>query len=60
MPTKEYLGDAVYVDLWGTYDLNGLVLTTEDGYSATNTIYLEPEVVAALLRYIEAHREKGR
>ena len=40
---KTYLGDAVYVDI-GAY---GITLTTEDGISATNTIYLEPEVIAA-------------
>ena len=44
---KDYLGDAVYV----AFDGFALVLTTEDGYSATNTIVMEPEVLAALLRY---------
>jgi hypothetical protein len=44
---KEYLGDAVYVDYDGFY----LILTTEDGIQATNTIMLEPEVVSALVKY---------
>lgn len=48
--TKEYLGDAVYVETDGY----GLTLTTEDGYRATNTIYLEPEVYNALVRYVES------
>src|SRR5215471_12140839 len=46
---KSYLGDAVYaaVDEWGR-----LVLTTEDGTEAYNTIVLEPEVLDALEHYI--------
>lgn len=48
-PNKAYLGDAVYVE----HDQYGrLVLTTEDGRTATNTIVLEPEVYAALLDYV--------
>jgi hypothetical protein len=46
---KVYLGDAVYADI-GAY---GIVLTTSDGISDTNVIYLEPEVIAALLKYLE-------
>lgn len=42
---KTHLGDGVYVDDWQ----DGLVLTTEDGITTTNTIYLEPEVFFALL-----------
>jgi predicted nucleic acid-binding protein len=43
---KEYLGDAVYLDVdeFGT-----VVLTTEDGYRATNRIVLEDQVMAELL-----------
>ena len=52
---KDYLGDAVYAD----FDGFGIVLTTEDGISATNTIYIEPEVFAALLRY-EARLRQNR
>lgn len=46
---KAYLGDGVYVevDQWGA-----LLLTTEDGIRATNTIVLEPEVWEALQRYV--------
>lgn len=50
MKPKTYLGDAVYAE-WK----NGiLVLTTEDGIQATNAIYLEPEVIDALLKYLGA------
>jgi|HubBroStandDraft_5_1064220.scaffolds.fasta_scaffold38287_4 hypothetical protein len=46
---KQYLGHAVYVD----YDAAiGLVLTTEDGFTATNTIFMDPEVYAALVEYV--------
>lgn len=47
MIPKEYLGDAVYVDFDGYH----VVLTTEDGICVTNTIALEPAVIAALTRY---------
>jgi hypothetical protein len=50
---KSYLGDAVYVDSDGY----GLWLTTEDGGDTpSNRIYLEPEVYAALARYVERLR----
>ena len=45
--SKEYLGDGVYVDVEGAM----IVLTTEDGIKATNTIYLEPEVYDALTQW---------
>jgi hypothetical protein len=44
---KQYLGDSVYVDCDG----DGIILTTENGQAPSNTIYLEPEVLAALDRY---------
>lgn len=43
---KTYLGDGVYLD----QEPGRLVLTTEDGISVTNTIYLEEEVLAALVK----------
>jgi hypothetical protein len=46
---KQYLGDGVYAARSG-YDL---VLTTENGISTTNEIVLEPEVLRALLKYLE-------
>jgi len=49
MSTKQYLGDGVYAEL----ERDMVKLTTEDGMGATNTIYFEPGVIAALLRYLE-------
>ena len=46
---KVYLGDSVYVDREG----DAIVLTTENGYGPNNVIFLEPEVYAALLAYME-------
>jgi hypothetical protein len=51
--TKQYLGDAVYVEV----EHGMLKLTTEDGIQATNTIYLEPEVFAALVQYYDEARK---
>jgi hypothetical protein len=54
MNTKEYLGDGVYADVE-----RGMVkLTTEDGISVTNIIYLEPEVIEALERYLAQVRAR--
>jgi len=39
----------VYAD----FDGFGIILTTENGVETTNTIYLEPEVLIALNRYME-------
>ena len=48
--SKRYLGDGVYAD----FDpQRGIVLTTEDGVSVTNTIVLETEVYIALERFAE-------
>lgn len=57
---KQYLGDSVYVDTDGW----GCILTTENGITAengmpedaSNLIYLEPEVMEALIRYYEGHK----
>ena len=50
---KEYLGDGAYVD----FDGYALVLTTENGIEAQNTIVLEPEVWSALERYVVALKQ---
>ena len=55
MSNKQYLGDGVYAD----YDGYMLILTTEDGENILNTIYLEPEVYVALVRYAEYLRQKN-
>lgn len=51
--TKDYLGDGVYAEVT---EYGDLVLTTSDGIRDTNRIVLEPEVLAALLRYVERIR----
>jgi hypothetical protein len=46
---KEYLGDSVYVEI-----VNGMfMLTTDNGEGPSNIIYLEPAVLANLVKYAE-------
>jgi hypothetical protein len=52
--SKQYLGDGVYVN----FDGYQIELTTEDGLSTLNRIYLEPEVLAAFMYYIKSLREE--
>jgi len=52
---KVYLGDSVYAEALG----NHLVLTTENGGDPSNCIYLEPEVIAALLNLLEQEQAAG-
>ena len=56
MAEKTYLGDSVYAD----YDGNGITLTTEDGISASNTIYIEPEVYFALANFVSSLNESEK
>jgi hypothetical protein len=49
MPVKYYLGDSVYAEFDGCV----LTLTTENGLGPSNTIILEPEVVSAMLRFLD-------
>ena len=51
---KVYLGDSVYAENDGF----GIILTTDNGYGATNTIYLEPSVYTALLDYVSKCSER--
>lgn len=46
---KVYLGDGAYA----RFDGYGVTLTAENGIEATDSVYLEPEVFAALLDYWE-------
>ena len=46
-----YLGDSVYAHL----DEMGLVLTTQNGFGPTNTIFLEHDVLCQLVEYCVAH-----
>ena len=54
MPEKAYFGDSVYGQLnnWGQ-----LRLTTENGLPTdpSNEIFLDPEVLAVLIRYVEQY-----
>ena len=45
---KSDLGDGVYAN----FDGYSLKLSTENGYEETNAIFLEPEVLAELFRYV--------
>lgn len=45
---KTYLGDGVYAEV---DELARVVLTTENGYCATNTIYLENDVWGKLVQW---------
>lgn len=49
MASKVYLGDGVYA----ANDGFSIILTTENGVSVTNKIYLEPSVWVSLLRYVD-------
>lgn len=49
MKEKVYLGDGVYAQNDGF----GIILTTENGICATNTIYLEPDLITKLYDYIQ-------
>ena len=53
---KVYLGDGAYAD----FDGYGIILTTEDGISIQNTIYLEPEVLNSLLKYTHSLSTEGK
>jgi len=53
---KSYLGDGAYVEDDGYC----LWLTTSNGITETNRICLEPEVLAALLRYVERRNDRRR
>jgi hypothetical protein len=48
METKVYLGDSVYAEL----ESGMIKLTTENGFGASNIIYLEPEVFDALTLFV--------
>ena len=50
---KEYIGDGVYV----YFDGYSIIMTTEDGIRATNTICLEPSVTSNLEDYVARLRE---
>ena len=47
--SKQYLGDSVYADFDGWQ----ICLTTENGIGASNTVYLEDQVIQSFMRYVE-------
>ena len=53
---KEYLGDGVYTE---QDEFENVVLTTENGLLTTNRIVLEPQVLQALLDFLDIVPEKG-
>jgi len=56
MMEKTYLGDGVYAEM-----TNGMIrLTTEDGVSVTNEVFLELSVYDALQKYVERANEEGK
>lgn len=48
---KEYIGDGVYIQEGNI--VGGIILTTEDGISVQNEIYLEDEHIIAIVKYCE-------
>jgi hypothetical protein len=46
---KQYMGDGVYAE---ENDIGQIVLTTENGETVTNTIYLESDVTNNLINFI--------
>ena len=52
---KEYLGDSVYAE----YDGYHVILTTENGMGASNTIAIDPTVYQALIQFVKRLKEKG-
>lgn len=53
---KTYLGDSVYCE----FDGYGFKLTTENGYGATNTIYMEPFVLNELETFVKFSMERAK
>lgn len=56
MQIKDYIGDGVYA----AFDGFNIILTTENGVETRDTIYIEPEVLAALNRFNERARAKAK
>jgi len=53
--TAKYLGDGVYA----TFDGTQIWLHTFDGYSVSNSIALDSEVYAGLIRYASIGHERA-
>lgn len=53
---KDYIGDGVYVE----FDGQGISLNANDPTNPTDSIYLEPEVCAGLMRFIKRIQKHDR
>lgn len=51
---KQYVGDGVYL----SYDGFHFVLTTENGISVQNEIFLDPQVTDTLIKIIETRKKE--
>lgn len=52
---KDYIGDGVYA----YFDGYAIRMTTENGISVQNEIYLEPSVLDAFMRFVERVKNNG-
>jgi hypothetical protein len=53
---KTYLGDSVYVSIEG-----GMIkLATDNGYGASNIVYLEEHIFEALVEFVDSLRKKEK
>lgn len=50
-PAKTYLGDGLYA----SHDGFQVTLSAENGAESTNTVHLEPEVLAAFVKFLRAN-----
>ncbi|HET9253882.1 MAG TPA: hypothetical protein VFO16_01610 [Pseudonocardiaceae bacterium] len=48
--TKRYIGDGVYAEVTVSHDV--IRLTTSDGISDTNEIFLDPDIFVALVQFV--------
>ena len=53
---KDFLGDSVYVE----FDGGAYTLIKADGYGPTNIIVLEPQMLAALERFVARRQADAR
>ena len=51
METKRYLGDSIYIDVDDSIP-GQFVLTTEDGITVSNTIYINHQIVKEVIQYL--------
>lgn len=57
MIDKEYIGDGVYIQ--EGHSLEEIKLTTEDGISVSNVIYLELYMIQHIIEYIQRQATGG-